>query len=296
MKNTKLLFPMFSLYECDKMEKYLKKKAENGWMLESIGFGWKFKRIAPAKLTFSVNYFPKASEFDSGISDDQLRFLDYCEHDGWNLCAQTAQMKVFYTESESPVPIETDPVLEVENIHRTIKKGYLPVWIMWIIISILNILSNTMKIFSDGYEYLPQYTNVLFLIFYVLLMIFWGQQLFRYLFWHKKAKNEAETYGSFYIPKDDTAFKVTILSSIFCIFAVWVWSIFDKYTAIFLAVTFFDVAVIIGSVYGIKSLMKKLGASAGVNKIVTIVGSVLISLIITSITTIFTIVIIGLMA
>lgn len=296
MKNKRLLFPLFSFYECENIEKYLEKKASQGWMLESISFGWKFKRIDPTALHFSVNYFPKASEFDSCISDDQLRYIDYCEHGGWNLCAQTAQMKIFYTANENPVPVETDPILEVENIHNTIKRGYLPVWIMWVIISVLNIFTNTMKIFSDGSEYLPRFTNALFLVFYILLLIFWGQQLFRYAFWHKRAKKEAKDYGILYTPRDDIAFKITILTLIFSIFAVWVWSIFDKFTGIFIAVTFLDVAVIIGVVYGIKALMQKIGAPANVNKIVTIVASAIISLITISLTTIITIIIMGIMA
>ena len=296
MKNKRLLFPLFSFYECENIEKYLEKKASQGWMLESMSFGWKFKRIDPASLHFSVNYFPKASEFDSCVSDDQLRYIDYCEHDGWTLCAQTAQMKIFYTTNEDPVPIETDPILEVENIHNTIKRGYLPVWIMWVIISVLNIFTNTMKIFSDGSEYLPRFTNALFLVFYILLLLFWGQQLFRYAFWHKRAKKEAKDYGILYTPRDDIAFKITILTLIFSIFAVWVWSIFDKFTGIFIAVTFLDVAVIIGVVYGIKALMQKIGAPANINKIVTIVASAIISLITISLTTIITIIIMGIMA
>ena len=166
---------------------------------------------------------------------------------------------------------------------------------MWVIICFINI-SNSIIIFSDDKEYIPNFTKELFLVFYILLIIFWSQQFFRYIFWHKSAKKEAELYGTFYQPKDDIAFKITILILIISIFAVWVWSIFDKFTGIFIAVTFLDVAVIIGVVYGIKALMQKIGAPANINKIVTIVASAIISLITISLTTIITIIIMGIMA
>ena len=166
---------------------------------------------------------------------------------------------------------------------------------MWVIICFINI-SNSIIIFSDDKEYIPNFTKELFLVFYILLIIFWSQQFFRYIFWHKRAKKEAELYGTFYQPKDDIAFKITILILIISIFAVWIWSIFNKFTAIFFVVVLFDVAAIIGVVLGIKALMKEIGASAKVSKIVTMIASTIISLIIMSITTFVTIMIIAILA
>ena len=49
----------------------------------------------------------------------------------------TAQMQVFYNEAEDPVPIETDSLIELENIHESAKKSFLPSYYLLLAVCIL---------------------------------------------------------------------------------------------------------------------------------------------------------------
>lgn len=119
MKNTKRVRIKFEFFDRAGISKYLEEQAQQGWMLKKIGrLFWTFEKIEPAPLHFAVTYFPKASEYDPEPSEEQALFYEMCEHTGWKLVTTSAQMQIFCNEDENPVPIETDPCVDVENIRR----------------------------------------------------------------------------------------------------------------------------------------------------------------------------------
>ena len=126
MRNVKHRLETFSFYDYTCIAKHLEKMAAEGWLLDKIGtFTWRYRRIRPAKLTFTVTYFPSATEFDPEPSEEQQTLWEFCERDGWKLAASNAQMQVFYNEQEAPYPIETDAGIQVESIHESAKKSVL---------------------------------------------------------------------------------------------------------------------------------------------------------------------------
>ena len=126
MKDRKRRFETFSFYDRTGIEAHLKKMAEKGWMIsEMTTLGWIYKRVEPESLTFAVSYYPKASEFDPEPTEGQNIYHDLSSRTGWQFVCSSAQMQVFCTTDDKPIPIETDPALEVEMIHRSAKKGFL---------------------------------------------------------------------------------------------------------------------------------------------------------------------------
>ena len=112
-----------SFYDQKGIEDKLEKMAARGWMLEKPGtVFWTYRKIPPQSLRFAVTYFPSATQFDPGPSEAQLTKEEFCAWDGWRLVARWDAMQIFCTAQEDPVPIETDPVTQVENIRRTMKK------------------------------------------------------------------------------------------------------------------------------------------------------------------------------
>lgn len=139
MKDKKRVWELFSFYDRSGLEKHLAQMAEKGWMLEDIGsFFWMYRKIEPQKLTFCICWYPKASALDPEPSEEQQTFYDFCEHTGWTLAGGFGQMQVFYNERPDPMPIETDPVMEVEGIHRSAKRTTLPAQLMLFSISLVN--------------------------------------------------------------------------------------------------------------------------------------------------------------
>ena len=56
---------LYSFYDHTGMERHLEKMAAKGWLLESIGTTlWRYRRIEPQRLRFSVAYYPDATESD----------------------------------------------------------------------------------------------------------------------------------------------------------------------------------------------------------------------------------------
>lgn len=68
-------------------------------------------------------YFPKASQFDRNRRPEQREFWALCKATGWELVSNRYQMQVFANPAKNPTPIETDPVVQVENVHAAMKAG-----------------------------------------------------------------------------------------------------------------------------------------------------------------------------
>jgi len=120
MRERKREFALYSFFDQRGIERHLSRMAAKGWLLEKFGtWSWVYRRIEPKKLTFSVTYYPGASMFDPEPSEGQSTFYEFCEHTGWELAAIAAQLQIFYNERENPVPIETDPVIQVDTIYRS---------------------------------------------------------------------------------------------------------------------------------------------------------------------------------
>ena len=116
MKTTKKEMFLFSGWDRSGLEEHLARMAEKGWLVEKItSYCLIYRKIEPKKLTFCVCYYPKASSFAPGPTEDQETFYEFCQHAGWVLAAEWAQLQMFYNERENPVPIETDPVMELET-------------------------------------------------------------------------------------------------------------------------------------------------------------------------------------
>lgn len=193
MKETKRRMETFSFYDRTGTERHLEEMAEQGWLLEKIGqFFWTYRRIEPKKLAFSVCYFPKASQFDPEPSEEQQTFYDFCQHSGWALAASNAQLQVFCNERENPVPIETDPVLEVESIHRTMKKSLIPSQLGLLAVAVLNAGLTVWRLSGDPIGVLSSPAGLFTSLCWVLIAALVGVELGSYFRWHRKAVLAAE--------------------------------------------------------------------------------------------------------
>lgn len=193
MKDVKRRLETFSFYDRWGLEAHLARMAAQGWLLEKIGqFLWTYRRIEPKTLTFSVCYFPKASTFDPGPSEEQETFYDFCAHTGWVLAAASAQLQVFYNERQDPVPIETDPALEVETIHRTMKRSVLPSNLVLLAMALLSAGLFVWRLIEDPVGVLASPANLFTGFCWLEVILLVGVELVSYTHWHRKAALAAE--------------------------------------------------------------------------------------------------------
>ena len=129
MKDSKRDFIPFSLYDRTGMAAHLEKRAAQGWLLDRVSpRGWHYRRIDPKKLHFAVTYYPQNSQYAPEPSEEQLTFQDFCAHTGWELAAAFGPHQFYYNEKEDPVPIQTDPEIELAQIGKAFRRA-LPIYI-----------------------------------------------------------------------------------------------------------------------------------------------------------------------
>ena len=203
----------FTFYDRTGIERRLEEQAEKGWLLEKCSAaGWIYRRIEPAKIHFSVVYFPAADAFAPHPSEKQKRFQEFCEHTGWELIASNVQMQIFCNRRENPIPIETDPVIEVENIHKSVKKTMFPAYFSNLVLAIMQIGLAGQRFSFDPLSELLSLPAMLATLFWCLNVIFWTVLLGMYFHWHHKAKSAALD-GHFFETKSTDGFQMLMLTT-----------------------------------------------------------------------------------
>lgn len=277
MKDVKRRLETFSFYDRTGLERHLAEMAQKGWLLEKIGqFLWTYRRIEPKALTFSVCYFPKASQFDPEPSEEQQTFYDFCAHTGWTLAAASAQLQVFYNEREDPVPIETDPVLEVEAIHRTMKRSVLPSQLVLLALAVLNGALYLWRLNSDPIGVLASSANLFTGFCWLEVVVLVGVETFSYFRWHRRAALAAER-GEFFTTRSHRKLQIAALV-LLAVGMVWyILSITFSGDRMMMvtAVLMFCVYMpgLFALVWGVKGFLKRKKVSAKVNRVVTFVSA-----------------------
>lgn len=193
MKKTKRRLETMSFYDHTGIEAHLEKMALKGWMIERMSnTGWIYRQIEPKKLHFSISYYPKASEFDPEPTEGQQTFYDFCAHTGWMLACSSAQMQVFYNERENPIPIETDPVIEVETLHAACKKSFLPAYGVLLVMGILLGINFIGTVWVDPIRVLSDPSRLFTGVCWVLMLVLSASDIAVYYLWRKKALAAAE--------------------------------------------------------------------------------------------------------
>ena len=273
MKDKKRRLETFSFYDRTGLERHLAEQAQQGWLLEKIGqFFWTYRRIEPNTLAFSVCYFAKASQFDPGPSVEQETFYDFCAHTGWTLAAANAQLQVFYNERENPVPIETDPALEVEAIHCTMKRSFLPSNLVLLALAVLNGALYLWRLTDDPVGVLSSSANLFTGFCWLEVVVLAGAELVSYFRWHRKAVLAAER-GEFFTTGSHRKLQIAALV-LLAVGMVWYFlsiAASGNRTMMVTMVLMFCVYIpgLFLLVNGVKGLLKRKKVSAKVNRVAT---------------------------
>lgn len=165
----KITFLFYTPYECTAIEEYLENMAEAGWLLTKIkGHFFKFKKIKPHKIKYSVDVIGKISSFDSKRYAELLDYREYCIAAGWNFVCQASEIQVFCSEENTEiVSIHTDEKEKFELVFKASLRGKLSELFITIIL-----IFNVSLQFSSMAEYFLSSNFSIFLIFMTILLIF----------------------------------------------------------------------------------------------------------------------------
>ena len=279
MKNRKRKIMPFTFYDRTGIERKLETQAAKGWLLEKCSAaGWIYRRIEPSKIHFSVVYFPAADIFDPHPSDKQQRFQEFCEHTGWELIASNAQMQIFCNRRENPIPIETDPCIEVQNIHKSVKKTMFPAYFSNLVLGVMQIGLAAQRFSWDPLTELLSLPSMLASVFWCLNVLFWTILIGMYFHWYFRAK-AAALDGHFLETKSTDGFQMlmlttTTLALVFMYLSLGSWTV--------LLVGLLMVVGILGLtavMVWMSNRMKKCNVSAKANRFITYAFAVVMSLV-----------------
>ncbi len=265
-------FELYSFFDQKGIERRLSRMAERGWLLEKFGsWSWVYRRIEPKKLTFCVTYCPGASLFDPEPSEGQSTFYDFCEHTGWEIAASSAQMQVFYNQRENPVPIETDPVVMVDTIHRS-KGSVLFANIALLAVSLFQGWMLWGDVKNHVAETLADSASLFSGLMWVLVIALCAGSIAGYYLWHHRAAQAAER-GEFLPMRSDHWIQVGVIFGVLAVAAAYLISQVRTRSpaagALFLALAL-TVPLVTAVVVRVRDRLKKRKVSKGVNLGVTI--------------------------
>ena len=211
MADCKKIRVRINLWDRQKMVRYLEKQARNGWLF--CGFEdkkWQFRAIDPQNIRFSVAYFAgyKADDYEAG--QRMVEFREYCAHDGWQFVGCFEEVQVFYNLNENPIPIDTDPRIEVETMHTIALRKMKPQFLRYLVLTavLLGLAAYAYRI--DPVEFL------LHAPFFIMLLAYGGGFLVYLLrvieefLWLHQAKRYAATHAEY--PYDLKHLRVSTLT------------------------------------------------------------------------------------
>lgn len=272
---------LYSYYDHMGIARHLEDMARQGWQLEKAGSTFfTYHRCDPAELHYAVVYFPKASQFDPEPPAEQREFWELCKATGWELVTSRYQMQIFCNPAKDPTPIETDPVVQVENVRAAMKKGAVRGnWVL-LICSCLQIWLQ-FRTYSIR-DFLTQGFALSAILIWLMLGINAIVELTAYYRWYRKAKAAAREEGILLSPRSRKWLQILRIMFLVVIATIDLPILFldpsrSPSTRMVILVSFFCYAVLLLIIYGSRQLMKKKGFSAeanmGLNILIAIVGT-----------------------
>lgn len=269
MKETKHQLIPFSFYDLTGMEAHLEKMALRGWMLQRItNWGWYYRRTEPKSVHFTISYYLRASEFEPEPTEEQLTFQDFCRHSGWHLAAASGQMQVFYNEQADPVPIETDPALEVAMVAKASRR-MLPVHIVLLLLGLCMGGSWCYSLFHDPIGLLASASSLFMGLCWLCLFFYAAADLALYFTWLFRARRAARQ-GDFLPTRG--AHRLMQGIEVLTVVGLACWLLTSRLpgSQLLFLVMLLGYAALLFSANGTKNFLKRKKVSAKVNRAVTL--------------------------
>ncbi|WP_298022034.1 DUF2812 domain-containing protein [uncultured Dysosmobacter sp.] len=278
MKDQKRELPMFSFYNYTAIQRHLEKRAREGWRLIKAERGqWLYRRMEPKELHYAVVYFPDSSQFDPGPTEGQQTLRDYCLAAGWEPVTGWGQAQIYCSPLPDPVPIETEPSIQLDTIHRTMRKNFLPGELALLALMLFQLWMQAKDFYWDTADYLSSPHK-----FTLLILIFLGSlvdlaDMLGYARWYFRSKRSIAGGGGC-VPA--TGHPRLIWGALGLMTLVLLWQLLvpaDAAMAGFMILYLAGMAGIIWSTWHLQSALKRRKFSRSANRAVTVTAIVLMS-------------------
>ena len=280
MRDTKHEMILFSMYDRTGLQKHFEKLAAEGWMLEDIGNCFlRYRRSEPRQVHFCVSYYYKASAFDPYPTEEEQEFRDFCAHTGWEVAASNGKVLAFYNEREDPTPIETDPALEVDAIHKAMMRSTILAYAVCLLPSLLGLWISIGQLVNDPIGWLSRPSGLFSLLCWLVLLLLLGVELGGYFLWRRRALKAAEQ-GVFYPTPNHFPLQAVGLGVVAVALAGYLIDVILQSNPLMKLITLVMLGWVILlylGVNGTRILLKRKGVSRGVNRAATLAVDVVLA-------------------
>ncbi len=264
--NVKRRIETYSFYDRSGIASHLEAMAAKGWRLASMtNTTWIYHSAQPRRLHYAVTYYPRGSAFDPLPNEELAEFYELCEHEGWEYVAGFTEIQVFVNRRESPVPLETDPVVELYAIEKSARRRLTrPYWILFAF-SVLFAFLGLGNLFVDPVYALSGLYSVPAGICCVFCTATLAVELAGYYRWRSRARKAAEHGESVETKSPHTALRV-LMACTLTAFALTLLCIFiagDNYARFSFALVLVVYAIAFALMHTSVDRLKKRGSSKG---------------------------------
>lgn len=278
MRETKRRMEFFSMYDCTGIAAHLEKMALKGWALEKPGtFLWRYRRMEPKKLRYAVVYLPGSSEFDAAPTEENQDLQAFCAEAGWVQVGSVAQMHIFCNESEDPVPIETDAMVQIGSIHAAMKRNFIPSQIVLLLLAAVNLGMRLWEFSVNPLKYLSSASGQVTISCWLMVIALTVTELFCYFRWRRRALAAAREDGTFLPTRSTRIFQRLYFILLGLLVLSWFALAAEPREKFLIAAMLAVLALIFAGVFGVKHLCKKLGAGRNVTRILVFGTAVVMS-------------------
>ncbi|MBQ2739366.1 MAG: DUF2812 domain-containing protein [Oscillibacter sp.] len=182
---------LYPFFDHTGIARHLERMALKGWELEKTGALWCYRRVPRQAVHYAVTYFPSSTPLDPAPSEQELLFRDFCESAGWEFVAQAGNMQIFRNLRPDPVPLDTEPEIEVETIHAAMMGSHLKSQGIIAALFALQLFSLIARLMVDPLSILKYGGNLFSALASLLLLADIALETVSYFSWRKRALAEA---------------------------------------------------------------------------------------------------------
>lgn len=279
MKDTRWEIPMFSFYNYTAIQRHLEKRAREGWRLVKADRGrWLYRRMEPRDLHYTVVYFPDSSQFDPGPTDGQQTLQDYCLTAGWEPVTGWGQAQIYCSPLPDPVPIETEPSIQLDTIHRTMRRNFLPGNLVTLALFLFQLWMWGKDLYWDMAGTLSTPSKLSILAFILLGILADLVDLAGYARWYFRSKRSIASGGGC-VPALGHPRLIRAILGLLTLALLWqLLALADAAMAGFMVLHLLGLAGVIRATWRIQSALKRRKFSRSANRAVTMSAVVLLSL------------------
>lgn len=286
MKDTKRELPMFSFYSYTAIQRHLEKRAREGWRLIKADKGvWLYRRMEPKELHYAVVYFPDSSQFDPGPTEGQQTLRDYCLAAGWEPVTGWGQMQIYCSPLPDPVPIETEPSIQLATIRRTMRRSFLPGQLLLLALEVYRLRLASKDLYWDPADYLSSPDQLCHLVITLIVPLVLLINVAGYARWYFRSKRSIAGGGGC-VPALGHPKLFLAALALMALALLWDLLILSNAAAAwFMVLYLLGMAGLIWVTWRIQSALKRRKFSRTANRTVTMGAIVLLTLALTAVLT-----------